>query len=155
MSEQMPAASKFVMLSIFGVAMLVLYRVAVHAKGVADITWFLKIVVVQIVIYVAATWLALRTKDSRSLLIIGLVFAALFRLSIILFPPYLSDDIYRYVWDGRVQAAGVNPYRYIPSDKSLADLRDEKILPEYQQTRLRAHDVPTRRGRCISFDHSR
>lgn len=118
-----------VTLSILGVAMLVVYRTAVHSKGVADITWFLKLVVLQITIYLAVAWLSLRTKDSRSLLVLGLTFAALFRVSIIFFPPYLSDDIYRYVWDGRVQAAGINPYRYIPADESLAALRDDKIYP--------------------------
>src|SRR6201991_5330793 len=112
-----------------GVAMLVLYRIAVHSKGVADISWFLKLVVVQCVIYVAVAWLSLRSRDSRSLLVLGLVFAALFRLSIIFFPPYLSDDIYRYIWDGRVQAAGINPYRYIPAEEPLAQLRDDKIYP--------------------------
>jgi alpha-1,6-mannosyltransferase len=115
--------------SILGVAMLALYRIAVHAKGVADIAWFLKLVVVQIVIYLAAAWLSLRSRDSRRLLVLGLIFAALFRLSIIFSPPYLSDDIYRYVWDGRVQSAGINPYRYIPAEQSLAHLRDEKIYP--------------------------
>jgi len=109
--------------------MLVLYRIAVHSKGVADMPWFLKLVAVQIVIYLAAVWLSLRSRDSRPLLVLGLIFAALFRLSIIFYPPYLSDDIYRYVWDGRVQAAGINPYRYIPADESLAALRDEKIYP--------------------------
>lgn len=112
-----------------GVAMLVLYRIAVHSKGVADIAWFLKLVAVQCVIYVAVAFLSLRSRDSRSLLVLGLVFAALFRLSIIFSPPYLSDDIYRYIWDGRVQFAGINPYRYIPADESLAELRDEKIYP--------------------------
>ena len=116
-------------LSVLGVATLVLYRIAVHSKGVADIVWFLKLVVIQIVIYLAVAWLSLRTKDSQTLLVLGLIFAALFRLSIIFFPPYLSDDIYRYVWDGRVQSAGINPYRYIPADESLAGLRDEKIYP--------------------------
>ena len=115
--------------SILGVAMLALYRIAVHAKGVADIAWFLKLVVVQIVIYLAAAWLSLRSRDSRRLLVLGLILAALFRLSIIFSPPYLSDDIYRYVWDGRVQSAGINPYRYIPAEQSLAHLRDEKIYP--------------------------
>jgi alpha-1,6-mannosyltransferase len=135
MSEQSPAAFRSVStkwtvtLSVLGVAMLVLYRIAVHSKGVADIGWFLKLVGVQIVIYLAAVWLTLRTRDSRLVLVLGLTFAALFRLSIIFFPPYLSDDIYRYVWDGRVQSAGVNPYRYIPADESLAELRDEKIYP--------------------------
>ena len=132
MSEQAafrPPGKWMVTLSLLGVATLVLYRVAVHSKGVADIAWFLKLVAVQIVIYVAVAWLSLRTKDSRALLLLGLIFAALFRLSILFAPPYLSDDIYRYVWDGRVQASGINPYRYIPADEALAPLRDEKIYP--------------------------
>jgi hypothetical protein len=120
--------------------MLALYCIAVHSKGVADIAWFLKLVVVQIVIYLAAAWLSLRSRDSRPLLVLGLIFAALFRLSIIFFPPYLSDDIYRYVWDGRVQAAGINPYRYIPADESLAELRDEKIYPNINR-RDYAHTI--------------
>jgi hypothetical protein len=40
-------------------------------------------------------------------------------------PPVHSDDVYRYVWDGRVQRAGVNPYRYAPDAAELAPLRDE------------------------------
>jgi hypothetical protein len=146
MSEQSRAAFRSVStkstvtLSVLGVAMLVLYRIAVHSKGVADIAWFLKLVVVQIVVYLAAAWLSLRSRDSRPLLVVGLIFAALFRLSIIFSPPYLSDDIYRYVWDGRVQSAGINPYRYIPADKSLADLRDEKIYPNINR-RDYAHTI--------------
>ncbi|HET6852400.1 MAG TPA: hypothetical protein VFH46_08745, partial [Pyrinomonadaceae bacterium] len=113
-----------------GLAMLVLYRIAVHSEAVADLPWFLKLVAAQVVIYVGAVWLILRTTDSRPLLLLGLIFAALFRLSIIFYAPYLSDDIYRYVWDGRVQSAGINPYRYIPADESLAELRDPKIYPK-------------------------
>ena len=45
-------------------------------------------------------------------------------------PPILSTDIYRYVWDGRVQAADINPYRYIPADPALATLRDTVIYPQ-------------------------
>src|SRR5690242_3449921 len=82
-----------VTLAILGVAMLVLYRVAVHAKGVADIAWFLKLVLVQAVIYLAVVWLTLRSQDSRQLLMLGLIFAGMFRLSILFSPPYLSDDI--------------------------------------------------------------
>lgn len=136
MTERMVAAPKIVSgnrtmvtLSVLGIAMLVLYRLGVHSKGVTDIVWFLKVVAVQIPVYLAAAWLSLRSPDSRSVLMLGLIFAALFRLSIIFSPPYLSDDIYRYIWDGRVQSAWINPYRYIPSDEALASLRDEKIYP--------------------------
>ena len=40
-------------------------------------------------------------------------------------PPRQSDDLYRYVWDGRVQAAGIDPYAYVPAAQQLAGLRDE------------------------------
>lgn len=41
----------------------------------------------------------------------------------LLYGPQQSDDLYRYVWDARVQAAGVDPYRYPPQDPALAGLR--------------------------------
>lgn len=43
--------------------------------------------------------------------------------------PTLSDDMFRYVWDGRVQAHGISPYRYPPSAPELAALRDKDIYP--------------------------
>jgi len=55
--------------------------------------------------------------------------AILLRVGALAAPVYLSDDIYRYIWDGRVQAAGINPYRYIPTDAHLAPLRDEAVFP--------------------------
>jgi uncharacterized membrane protein len=41
----------------------------------------------------------------------------------------VSTDIYRYVWDGRVQGAGINPYLHLPADAILAGLRDGAIYP--------------------------
>ena len=119
-----------IVLIVLGLASLVFYRIGIRAEDTKDIVWFLKLVGVQAVLYIAAAWLILRVRQSRSAMIIALVFAALFRLSIIFSPPYLSDDIYRYVWDGRVQAAGINPYRYVPADPALAQLRDENIYPK-------------------------
>jgi MFS family permease len=45
-------------------------------------------------------------------------------------PPRSSDDLYRYVWDGRVQAAGVDPYRYVPAAPELFELRDDFLWPD-------------------------
>src|SRR5947207_3574662 len=42
--------------------------------------------------------------------------------------PAHSDDVYRYLWDGRVVRAGVNPYRYAPAAPELAALRDGGAL---------------------------
>ncbi|GAB3640451.1 polyprenol phosphomannose-dependent alpha 1,6 mannosyltransferase MptB [Spirosoma arcticum] len=41
--------------------------------------------------------------------------AILFRLSLLFAIPQLSDDVYRFVWDGRLMAHGYNPYLYLPS----------------------------------------
>ena len=54
-----------------------------------------------------------------------LCYAVLFRLVLFHLPPSLSDDAYRYVWDGQVQSHGINPYRYTPQDSALEFLRDE------------------------------
>src|SRR5688572_20370063 len=45
-------------------------------------------------------------------------------------PPPLSTDVHRYAWDARVQANGINPYRYAPADERLAQLRDDVVWPD-------------------------
>jgi len=37
-----------------------------------------------------------------------------FRLSLLLLVPNLSDDVYRFIWDGRLTANGLNPYAHLP-----------------------------------------
>jgi hypothetical protein len=99
-----------VLVACIGSVLLILYRIGLHARGVTDIVWFIKLALVQSALYLIVVWLIGRASSARSTLILVLLFAGIFRLSIIFAPPYLSDDIYRYVWDGRVQAAGINPY---------------------------------------------
>lgn len=50
--------------------------------------------------------------------------AVALRLAFLPTVPNLSGDIYRYIWDGRVVAAGFNPYSHVPADPALASLRD-------------------------------
>ncbi len=49
--------------------------------------------------------------------------AVLARLVLLPLPPELSDDIYRYLWDGRVLTHGINPYAYPPAADALAAVR--------------------------------
>jgi len=107
-----------------------LYRAGLGASGVGGIRFFMTVAFIQSAIYLISAWIVMRARPSNSIVLIAIAFAVLFRLSILFAPPYLSDDIYRYVWDGRVQAAGVNPYRYIPAAPELAQLRDETIYPK-------------------------
>jgi len=84
------------------------------------------------VFYLLALGLAARvkTEDGKTLVPEILLFAILFRLFLVPMETSLSSDIYRYIWDGRVQVAGkMNPYLYPPADKRLAPLRDQEIYP--------------------------
>ncbi len=51
------------------------------------------------------------------------------RLPLTLATPLLSDDLYRYVWDGRVAHAGINPFLHAPASDALAHVRDAEIWP--------------------------
>ncbi len=77
----------------------------------------------------AAGWVVL-SRSCRRLPWVVLVAALLFRIVAAAGGPAMSDDIYRYVWDGRVQAAGHHPYLHPPDAQELAPLRNadwEKI----------------------------
>jgi alpha-1,6-mannosyltransferase len=58
----------------------------------------------------------------RHVIVMGLVLAALWQIPFLMQPPGLDDDVHRYVWDGRVQRLGYNPYILVPSDPALAGL---------------------------------
>ena len=58
----------------------------------------------------------------KRVLVFGLALSALWHFQFLRMPPGLDDDIRRYVWDGRVQRLGYNPYLLVPSDPALASL---------------------------------
>lgn len=80
-------------------------------------------------VYLVAVRLVLRHEWPSWSLWFVLAVATLVRVAILPAPPILSTDVFRYIWDGRVQAAGINPYRYVPADPALAGLRDSVIFP--------------------------
>lgn len=73
---------------------------------------------------------ALLRLPARQSLVIALVLAIAMRVVALTAIPVLSDDVYRYAWDGRVQAAGIDPYRHPPSSPSLAGLREPWLWPD-------------------------
>jgi alpha-1,6-mannosyltransferase len=82
--------------------------------------------------YAVAAWLVVRGHKSgadsgRAVATILLVALAM-RLALLPGWP-ISTDLFRYVWDGRVQGAGINPYLYVPADAALSGLRDGAIYP--------------------------
>jgi hypothetical protein len=80
------------------------------------------------VVFVVAV-LALRKIPARRASVLILTGAAAFQAIAVCFVPTTTDDFYRYVWDGTVQAHGIDPYRYTPLDPALRDLRDPWLFP--------------------------
>jgi len=59
---------------------------------------------------------------ARRVVVIGLVLAAVWHIQFLRVPAGPDDDIHRYVWDGRLQRLGYNPYLVIPSDPAAQAL---------------------------------
>ena len=54
-----------------------------------------------------------------------LLLALAWRIVLLGAAPLVSDDVYRYVWDGRVQQHGLNPLRSAPADPALSRLHTD------------------------------
>jgi alpha-1,6-mannosyltransferase len=73
----------------------------------------------------------------RRLIFIGLLLAVLWQIPFLVMAPGSDDDIHRYLWDGRVQRFGYNPYVVVPGDPAFAGLH----TPETRT--LNNPDVPS------------
>ncbi|TMK82347.1 MAG: hypothetical protein E6G57_17410, partial [Actinobacteria bacterium] len=84
----------------------------------------------------AAAWLlgvvAVFRLPTRLAVGLVLVAALTVRLAALGGPPTTSDDLYRYAWDGRVQASGADPYARTPLAPELVGLRDRWLWPDAQ-----------------------
>ncbi len=86
------------------------------------------VVAALFMLYLGALWLVgRRLAPTGRVVAVILGFAILFRGLMLATPIYLSSDLYRYLWDGRVEWAGYNPYRYPPAAVELEALRDPVI----------------------------
>lgn len=95
-------------------------------------------------LFLPAAWLVWRGLGIGTAgVVIVLAFAFLFRVAAFdVASTPLSTDINRYAWDARVQAAGINPYRYAPTDRALVHLRDRSIWPVINHQNWRTNYPP-------------
>ncbi|MER7926139.1 glycosyltransferase 87 family protein [Streptomyces sp. NPDC096057] len=79
-------------------------------------------------LFAAAVW-TVRRVPVRAATVLVLLGAAAVAVAGLAAPPRTSNDMYRYAWDGRVQAAGISPYAYPPAAPELTRLRDGWLFP--------------------------
>ena len=85
-------------------------------------------------------WLLHNFWDENVLIIISL--GVLFRLFVLFAFPNLSDDVFRFVWDGRLTVNGENPFLHMPSWY----LESKNIIPGLNQElydQLNSHEYFT------------
>ncbi len=111
-----------------GLLMLVFLASAPWILRTYDFAVLVPAIVLSGALTIAATALASSVPERGGLILIVAIAIAM-RLLVVGEDPFLSTDIYRYVWDGRVQAAGINPYALVPADEALRALRDSAIYP--------------------------
>ncbi len=92
---------------------------------------FMGLYTLAFVAYVGAVWMVVRRPNLASGRALWAVLGAALAYRLMLLPaaPTLSDDLFRYVWEGRVVLAGQSPYRLPPNAPSLIPLRDQTIWP--------------------------
>lgn len=85
---------------------------------------FLAYYILLSILYLLACALGSKSGGQNELWVV-LGFAVAFRLVMLFSPPSLSDDVYRYAWEGYLQTRGVNPYSHPPAAPELSPHRNE------------------------------
>ncbi|MFI5797752.1 glycosyltransferase family 87 protein [Streptomyces sp. NPDC051677] len=79
-------------------------------------------------LFAAAAW-TVRKAPARAAAVLVLAGSAAVAVAALTSPPRTSNDMFRYAWDGRVQAAGISPYAHPPAAPELKHLRDSWLFP--------------------------
>lgn len=66
----------------------------------------------------------------RTAVVLIVVAGIAMRVAALAGPPTTSDDLFRYSWDGRVQAAGIDSYADAPAAPQLVGLRESWLWPD-------------------------
>jgi alpha-1,6-mannosyltransferase len=99
-----------------GVALLARFFVYGSKPSTGLMSAFIVLNIAAGMIFLTAMWLGRRVTPTRRVLLGLVVIGAVMRIIQIGAAPILEDDVYRYLWDGAVLAAGHNPYEHAPRD---------------------------------------
>lgn len=95
-----------------------------------DVTSYLYVAIAASAAYLVFAFLIFRIELEKRHLYFLLIIFFVARIFFLFSPPLGSKDVYRYLWDGKVFSAGVNPYKFAPNDAQLIELQSEKLPSE-------------------------
>ncbi|MGB7281497.1 MAG: hypothetical protein WBE13_04470 [Candidatus Acidiferrum sp.] len=110
---------------LYGLGATLLVALTICSRKISSVgepSFIIPLAVAGIAYLLAIRELFSTPKFPRRVIAIGLALAALWHVPFLLRAPGSDDDVHRYIWDGRVQRLGYNPYIVVPSDPSLRGL---------------------------------
>ena len=123
MNGKLRVAGASLALSVTAALILLLVRPGLDP---ARLRW-LPLLIGAWIAFIVAAWLLRKVPRRTSVALILLGGIALQAVAVSA-PPQGSNDLYRYIWDGKVQAAGIDPYQYVPTATQLTGLRNEFLF---------------------------
>lgn len=121
--------NSFLLLLLAGIITEIFYLAFAILNEDRNIPLYMFIYFESFIIFIFAYFLVRRNRFDEKykakipILIIG--FGLLFRITLIPTSYTTSDDVHRYLWEGKVVANGFNPYTASPDDSTLVHLRDD------------------------------
>jgi hypothetical protein len=110
---------------VYGFGAILLVALAICSRkfsSIGDPPFIIALAVAGIAYLLALREFFPTAKFPRRVIVIGLGLATLWHILFLVKPPGTDDDIHRYLWDGRIQRLGYNPYIAVPSDPALGAL---------------------------------
>ena len=95
-------------------------------RGVGSPPYLITLAIAGIAYLLAIREFFATPRFPRRVIVIGLALAALWHLPFLLMPAGADDDVHRYVWDGRLQRLGFNPYIVVPNDPAFRALHTDE-----------------------------
>jgi alpha-1,6-mannosyltransferase len=110
---------------LYGLGAILLVAMTICSRNfsrMGEPSFFIPLAVAGVAYLLAIRELFSTPEFPKRVIVFGLALAAVWHLLFLRMPPGSDDDIHRYLWDGRVQRLGYNPYIVVPSEPALASL---------------------------------
>ena len=110
---------------LYGLGAIVLVALTICSRNFSrtgEPSFFIPLAVASVAYLLAIRELFSTPEFPKRVIVFGLALSALWQIQFLRMPPGVDDDIHRYLWDGRVQRLGYNPYIVVPCDPALAGL---------------------------------
>jgi alpha-1,6-mannosyltransferase len=113
----------------YSIILILILSQAIFFFNSKDVELYAILFIFSSVLYLIIVFLINKYDVNHHQLFLIISVLLLFKILYINTEPIGSDDYYRYIWDGKVQVNGINPYLFSAEDSSLQSLHTD-ILPE-------------------------